>query len=117
MNRACRSRCDTARASQREMEFRENPEFSHKRAQKSQRADLKKRPPFSSPSLFPLCPFVANEFSAGFTLLEMIMVLVIIAILAGLSMPAMHSAFVEQAVRKDAHQLALMVKTDRKSTR
>jgi len=39
------------------------------------------------------------------------MVLVIIAILAGLSMPAMQSAFVEQAVRRDSHQLALMVKT------
>jgi type II secretory pathway pseudopilin PulG len=41
----------------------------------------------------------------------MIMVLVIIAILTGLSMPAMQSAFTEQAVRKDSHQLALMVKT------
>lgn len=39
------------------------------------------------------------------------MVLVIIAILAGVSMPAMQSAFVEQGVRKDGHQLALMVKT------
>ena len=48
---------------------------------------------------------------SGFTLLEMVIVLVIIAILAGLSMPAMQSAFVEQAVRRDAHQLALMVKT------
>jgi type II secretory pathway pseudopilin PulG len=41
----------------------------------------------------------------------MVIVLVIIAILAGLAMPAMQSAFTEQAVRKDAHQLALMVKT------
>ena len=39
------------------------------------------------------------------------MVLVIIAILAGVTMPAIQSAFVEQAVRRDAHQLALMVKT------
>jgi len=39
------------------------------------------------------------------------MVLFIIAILAGLSMPAIQSAFVEQAVRRNAHQLALMVKT------
>ena len=39
------------------------------------------------------------------------MVLVIIAILAGLSMPAIQSAFTEQAVRGDAHQFALMVKT------
>jgi len=39
------------------------------------------------------------------------MVLVIIAILASFSMPAMQSAFTEQAVRRDAHQLALMVKT------
>jgi len=39
------------------------------------------------------------------------MVLVIIAILAGLSMPAMQSAFTEQHVRTDARQLALMVKT------
>jgi len=39
------------------------------------------------------------------------MVLVIIAILAGLSMPAMQSAFVEHAVRGDAHQFALLVKT------
>jgi prepilin-type N-terminal cleavage/methylation domain-containing protein len=47
----------------------------------------------------------------GFTLLEMVMVLLIIALLFGLSMPAMESAFTEQAVRKDAHQLAIMVKT------
>ena len=39
------------------------------------------------------------------------MVLFIIALLFGLTMPAIQSAFVEQAVRRDAHQLALMVKT------
>jgi prepilin-type N-terminal cleavage/methylation domain-containing protein len=55
--------------------------------------------------------FPPGRFRRGFTLLEMVVVLVIIAILAGLSMPAMQSAFTEQAVRKDAHQLALMVKT------
>ena len=41
----------------------------------------------------------------------MIIVLVIIAILGGLALPAIQTAFVEQAVRNDAHQLALMVKT------
>ena len=39
------------------------------------------------------------------------MVMVIIAILACLAMPSFQSAFTEQAVRKDSHQLALMVKT------
>jgi hypothetical protein len=39
------------------------------------------------------------------------MVLFIIALLFGLSLPAMQSAFTEQAVRRDSHQLALMVKT------
>jgi prepilin-type N-terminal cleavage/methylation domain-containing protein len=52
-----------------------------------------------------------GRFRHGFTLLEMCMVLFIIAILACLAMPAMQSAFTEQAVRNDAHQLALMVKT------
>ncbi len=47
----------------------------------------------------------------GFTLLEMIMVLVIIAILAGLALPSFQSAITENAMRKDTHQLALMVKT------
>jgi prepilin-type N-terminal cleavage/methylation domain-containing protein len=48
---------------------------------------------------------------SGFTLLEMIMVLVIIAILAGLALPSFQSAITENAMRKDTHQLALMVKT------
>ena len=39
------------------------------------------------------------------------MVLVIIAILACLSLPAFQSAITENAIRKDSHQLALMVKT------
>jgi prepilin-type N-terminal cleavage/methylation domain-containing protein len=49
--------------------------------------------------------------SGGFTLLEICMVLFIFAILLCTAMPAMQSLFVEQAVRGDGHQLALMVKT------
>ena len=51
------------------------------------------------------------SFRRGFTLLEICVVLFIIAMLFTLAMPAMQSAFTEQAVRKDSHQLALMVKT------
>jgi prepilin-type N-terminal cleavage/methylation domain-containing protein len=58
---------------------------------------------FSSPPV--------RRHARGFTLLEMIMVLVILAILAGLSLPSVESAFTEQGVRRDSHQLALMVKT------
>lgn len=39
------------------------------------------------------------------------MVLLIIALLATASLPAMQSAFVEQNLRKDAHQLSIMVRT------
>ena len=39
------------------------------------------------------------------------MVMVIMAIMAGLAMPAVESVFTEQGIRKDSHQLALMVKT------
>jgi prepilin-type N-terminal cleavage/methylation domain-containing protein len=55
--------------------------------------------------------FSLRHIRRGFTLLEMCMVLFIIALLFGMAMPAIQSAFVEQAVRSDAHQLALMVKT------
>jgi prepilin-type N-terminal cleavage/methylation domain-containing protein len=47
----------------------------------------------------------------GFTLLEMCIVLFLMALLAGAMMPAMQSAFIEQAMRKDSHQLSLMIKT------
>jgi prepilin-type N-terminal cleavage/methylation domain-containing protein len=47
----------------------------------------------------------------GFTLLELCIVLFIIVLLAGVAMPAMDSAFEEQSLRTDAHQLSLMVKT------
>jgi prepilin-type N-terminal cleavage/methylation domain-containing protein len=49
--------------------------------------------------------------AAGFTLLETCIVLVIIAILLGVLMPSIHTAFVESALRADSRQLALMVKT------
>jgi prepilin-type N-terminal cleavage/methylation domain-containing protein len=47
----------------------------------------------------------------GFTLLELCIVLFIMALLAGTAMPAMQSAFTEQSLRGDAHQMSLMVKT------
>jgi prepilin-type N-terminal cleavage/methylation domain-containing protein len=58
------------------------------------------------------CPlFSPHLFRRGFTLLEMCIVLLIIALLLGVTMPSIQSAFVEQGVRRDSHQLALMVKT------
>ena len=50
-------------------------------------------------------------FQRGFTLMEMCIVLVIIALLIGVLMPSIHAALTEQTVRGDSHQLALMVKT------
>jgi prepilin-type N-terminal cleavage/methylation domain-containing protein len=47
----------------------------------------------------------------AFTLLEICIVLFIIALLAAASMPAIQSAFTEQDLRNDSHQLALLVKT------
>jgi prepilin-type N-terminal cleavage/methylation domain-containing protein len=47
----------------------------------------------------------------GFTLLEMCLVLVIIAVLMGVMMPSIQSAFAENAVRADARQLSLLIKT------
>jgi prepilin-type N-terminal cleavage/methylation domain-containing protein len=46
----------------------------------------------------------------GFTLLEMVIVLVIIAILAAASIPAFKSAVEEHRVREDGHQLAMLVR-------
>lgn len=54
---------------------------------------------------------MSSARQSGFTLLEMCLVLFIIALLGGAMMPGMKSAFVEQGLRKDAHQLSLMVKT------
>jgi len=47
----------------------------------------------------------------AFTLLEICIVLFIIALLAAASMPAIQSAFTEQGLRNDSHQLALLIKT------
>jgi len=41
----------------------------------------------------------------------MCVVLLIIALLIGVTAPAMHSAFIEQDIRNDSHQLALMIRT------
>jgi type II secretion system protein H len=62
---------------------------------------------FRRPSRFFL---PASSFVSGFTLLEMIIVLVLIAILAAASLPAFDSAVNEHAVREDAHELAMMVR-------
>jgi type II secretion system protein H len=47
----------------------------------------------------------------GFTLLELCIVLFIMALLAAAAMPAMNSAFTEQALRSDSHEFSVMVKT------
>jgi prepilin-type N-terminal cleavage/methylation domain-containing protein len=54
------------------------------------------------------CAGVARR---GFTLLEMCIVLFILALLVGLLIPTIASAFLEQNLRNDSHQLALMVRT------
>jgi prepilin-type N-terminal cleavage/methylation domain-containing protein len=55
--------------------------------------------------------FPCRTRRGGFTLLELCIVLFIIALLAGAAMPAIESAFTEQALRGDSHQLSLMVRT------
>jgi len=55
--------------------------------------------------------FLENSRRRGFTLLEMCIVLFIIMLLLAAALPAIQTAFVEQSVRRDSHELALMVKT------
>ncbi len=52
-----------------------------------------------------------RRHDGGFTLLEMVIVLILLALMAALTIPTIRGAFVEQALRNDSHQLALMVKT------
>ena len=49
--------------------------------------------------------------SRAFTLIELCVVLLILALLAAAAMPSMESAFKERALRDDAHQFSMMVKT------
>jgi prepilin-type N-terminal cleavage/methylation domain-containing protein len=56
-------------------------------------------------------PFLKGSTSRGFTLLEICIVLVILGVLMGVIAPGMQSALAEQALRSDARQLSLMVKT------
>jgi prepilin-type N-terminal cleavage/methylation domain-containing protein len=55
--------------------------------------------------------YCAAKTRGGFTLLELCIVLLIVGILLGAMIPAIHSAFVESGVRADARQLSLLVKT------
>jgi len=66
-----------------------------------------RRPDAEKGGLFPVILFPQG----GFTLLEMCIVLFIIVLLLGVMVPAVESARVEKAVRDDAQQLSLMVKT------
>jgi prepilin-type N-terminal cleavage/methylation domain-containing protein len=60
--------------------------------------------------MLPALPFFRAR-AAGFTLLEMCIVLVILAILAGAAMPSIQSALEEQGLRQEGGQIALLVKT------
>jgi prepilin-type N-terminal cleavage/methylation domain-containing protein len=53
----------------------------------------------------------ADPARRGFTLLELCIVLLIMAILLGVMAPAIHSVFVESALRADARQLSFLVRT------
>jgi hypothetical protein len=59
-----------------------NARFSHERTPRSPKNDLKNRLRFSSTSLRSLRSFVADESTAGFTLLEMMITLAIFILLA-----------------------------------
>ena len=51
-----------------------------------------------------------GDFSSGFTLLELCIVLFIMMLLAGVATPAVHSALVERALRNDENQTGQLVK-------
>jgi prepilin-type N-terminal cleavage/methylation domain-containing protein len=55
--------------------------------------------------------FLPTIWRRGFTLIEICIMLVILAILMGVIAPGMPSAMAEAGVRSDARQLSLMVKT------
>ncbi len=59
----------------------------------------------------PIARRVKRAPRRGFTLLEMCIVLLLIALLAATAMPALSSAFNERALRDDSHGFSLLVKT------
>jgi len=75
-----------------------------RRHRKSEKADRRR-------TAVPALAHLPASRCSGFTLLEMIIVLVLIAILAAATLPAFNSAVNEHAVREDGHELAMMVRT------
>lgn len=72
---------------------------------------MKNPPPTRKRSASLFAAVSDRRSSGGFTLLELCIVLILIALLIGSFVPSITTALTEQSIRNDSHQLALMVKT------